>query len=86
MQEKYDYEKDAAAGLNEVRDWCVWHFSRIAIVLKNFVVHRPLSLRETALLEGCSAGYNGALAAGSQSTGTGCVGQVRGGPRPLTSA
>ena len=43
------YKKAAAAGLNQVRDWCVRHVSRIAIVLKNFVVHRPLSLRETAV-------------------------------------
>ena len=40
--EKYDYEKAAATGLNEVRE-------KLAIVLKHFVVRRLLSLRETAV-------------------------------------
>ena len=29
FQEEYDYEKAAATGLNQIRDGCVWHFSRL---------------------------------------------------------
>ena len=41
LSEKYDYEQAAATCWNQVRDWCVWHFSRLAIVLKHLVVELP---------------------------------------------